>query len=168
MKNLLLFIIALYINSAISQTVIKPTNSFLIEGKIKKGFVFNLANSKSFKILSLGDISTLNHLGKVKSVHKQVSGISLKSILEQINLDYSKPKELYSFYLILEATDGYRVVLSYNEINKTDSFYILTGYDGKNYMEMNDRVELLELTGRDKGHIYIKGLTKIEIRKEVN
>lgn len=82
-------------------------------------------------------------------------------MLGQISFNVSKPKELHKYYFVLEATDNYRAVLSYNEIFNTDNLYIITESNGVSIQQSHDRIEIIALSKPGVGHIYMKGLMRL-------
>ncbi len=166
--KLTLFISVLFLTAtSFCQEKIAPSDSFIIEGKIKNTKTFSVHDLDSFASETLGDINTVNHLGEVKSSRKNVKGILLKNILAKVQLDVSKPKELFSCYFVLEGTDGYKVVLSYSEVFNNNTIYIITESNGKNWLQIEDRVAVLMLMEPHKGHIAMKELYKLKVERVI-
>jgi hypothetical protein len=94
-----------------------------------------------------------------------VKGILLKDVIGKAELKASQMKELNQYYFFLEASDGYKVVLSRNEVFNTNNLYIITSSNGINLKDSRDRIEVLALSEAGKGHILIKGLKSISIQK---
>ena len=103
--------------------------------------------------------------GEEKPIRKNVKGILLKDVLSKRTLAASRTKDLNQYFFLLEATDGYKVVLSRNEVFNTDNLYIIMESNGNNIKQSADRIEILALAGANKGHIYIKGLKRLTIHK---
>ena len=87
--------------------------------------------------------------------------------MSKIPLDADRKKDPNQYFFLLEATDGYKVVLSRNEVFNTDNLYIITESNGTSIKQSSDRIEILALSGANKGHIYIKGLKRLSINKRV-
>jgi hypothetical protein len=164
-KTFFLFYFLIFTSPSWSQVNVISTDSFTIQATGQDRFTFSLRSINDYHVQSLGDIATLNHMGQVKTKRTNVKGIPLKDILDKVSLAAVKPKDLFSYYLVLEATDGYKVVLSRNEVAGANNFYIITESEGRPWPQSGDRIELLELVGQGKGHIYIKGLKGIYLRK---
>lgn len=160
--SLVLFLISL---TGFCQQKIESSDKFLIEENNKTVSVISIDQLDSLPAKSIGDISTLNHKGETKSIRKNVKGILLKDVLRQTTLNASKLKELFKFYFVLEATDHYKAVLSYNEIFNADNIFLITESNGVVIRQSNDRIEILSLNKPGAGHIYIKGLMKLIIKK---
>ncbi|MBK9592619.1 MAG: hypothetical protein IPO32_14365 [Crocinitomicaceae bacterium] len=64
------------------------------------------------------------------------------------------------FYFIFTASDGYKVVFSWNEIYNShagNQFFILTEMEGKKIGEMNQRIVFISTADLQTGRRYIKG-----------
>ena len=147
-----------------SQQKISSTNQFSIDFDNETLYAVSLDQISSLPSKSIGDISTVNHKGEVKGGRQNVKGVLLKDLLGKVNLGLSKPKDLFKYYFVLEASDNYKAVLSYNEIFDTDNIYVITESDGVVIQKSKDRIEILSLSRLGQGHIYIKGLMKLELK----
>ena len=147
-----------------SQQKIQSTNQFSIELANKTIFTVSLDQLNGLAAKSIGDLSTVNHKGEIKGTRRNVKGVPLKDLLGKLNLVVSKPKDLFKYYFVLEGTDNYKAVLSYNEIFNSDNIYLITESDGIVIQKSNDRIEILSLSKPGLGHIYIKGLLKLMVR----
>ncbi len=157
-------LILVFMGSALhAQKSINSTDQITIEGKVKNPYVFNFRSADNFKINDLGDVSTVNHMGQVLSVKRNVKGILLKDVIGKIKFMSEKPKDLFSYYFILSASDGYKVVLSWNEVFNGNNVYLVTDSDGKHLGQMDEHINILVLNAPGKGHIYIKGLNKLVV-----
>lgn len=165
MKLVLFLSLLLFTTTCFCQEKFIPADSFLIEGKVKNTKAFSLHDLDSFTVVSFGDITTVNHLGEVKSNRKNVKGILLKNILVKVKFNVTQPKELNSYYFILKGTDGYKVVLSYSEIFNNSNVYIVTESNGKGWQQIEDRVAVLVLLEPHKGHVAMKGLYKLVVEQ---
>lgn len=150
---------------AFSQQKIASTSEFSIEENNKTLFAVSIDQLDSLPAKSIGNISTVNHKGEIKGTRKNVKGILLKDVLRKLSLEVSKPKELFKYYFVLEATDGYKAVLSYNEIFNADNIFIITESNGVVIKQSNDGIEILSLSKPGLGHIYIKGLMKLIVKR---
>lgn len=116
----------------------------------------------------INDQIILNHKGEVKDTLKNLKGVLLKTILEQIEFVYDKPRTLNEFYFVFVATDNYKVVFSWNEIFNTETgnnFYLITSIEGKTHSEIKDRIIFISTKDFKKGRRYIKGLEKIIVKQ---
>ena len=76
--------------------------------------------------------------------------------------------EVFVCYFVFTASDGYRVVFSWNEIYNSESgksFYIITEMKGKSLLEMDQRIAFLSSKDLKSGRRYIKCLESIEVKK---
>ncbi len=151
-----------------AQNTIIPSDNLKVEGKVKAEKNFSLNDLNAFPKTSIPDQTLYNHKGEVKGTVKNLKGVQLKTVLESIVFDYDKPKELNEFYFVFIATDGYKVVFSWNEIYNSEAgnnFYIVTEMEGKNIKDMEQRILFIAANDLKPGRRYIKALRKIEVRR---
>lgn len=169
MKIKLLLTFLVFYNFPINaQRTIAPSEAIKIEGKVKTGKTFSIAELDAFPKTPIPDQTLHNQKGEAKNTVKNMKGVLLKMVLESIEFDYEKPKELNEFYFVFVATDGYKVVFSWNEIYNSEagnSFYIVTEMGGKPIKEMEQRILFISATDLKPGRRYIKALEKIEVRR---
>ena len=164
----LLFIFFLVSSSLQAQRTVTPSEVLKIEGKIKAEKTFSITELDTFPKIAIADQTLYNHKGEVKSTVKNMKGVLLKTVLASIQFDYDKPKELNEFYFFFVATDGYKVVFSWNEIYNTEAgnnFYIVTEMDGKKIKDMEQRILFISTADLKSGRRYIKALEKIQVKR---
>ena len=164
----LLVILFLATSIGHAQRTVAPSLTLKIEGKIKAEKTFSITELDTFATVAIADQTLYNHKGEVKSTVKNMKGVLLKTVLESIEFDYDKPKELNEFYFVLVATDGYKVVFSWNEIYNTEagnSFYIVTEMEGKKMKDMEQRILFISTADLKSGRRYIKALEKIQVKR---
>jgi hypothetical protein len=170
MKSIILILtIAILTNISVnSQGTIPPTDSFRVTGKIKNPTTITLADLDTFPKTAIKDQIIFNHSGEVKDTLTSMRGISLKTLLASIDYVYDKPKFLNEFYFVFIASDGYKVVFSWNEIYNTEAgnnFFIVTEMEGKKLKDLEQRILFISTADVKTGRRYIKGLEKIEVRQ---
>ena len=169
MRSILFLVLPFTIFSASAQKEnIPTTESFSIEGKIKKSLAVSLADLTSYESYFIDSIVITNHLGEKRSTLKNVNGVLLKDILNKVEIDAETPKVLNEYYFVCIAADNYKVVFSWNEIfnNMTgNSVYILTGHDGKPASALENRIALVSPKDEMTGRRYVKGLQKIVVER---
>ena len=168
MKKPFLLLIFISVQFAFAQRKVEPTDQFTISGKVKTELKFTLADLESYETKVIPDIMVTNNSGEVKSTAKGLKGIPLKIILEKLEFPIEKPKELNEFYFTFIASDGYKVVFSWNEVFNTETgnnIYIVTEKDGKKIKEMEDRILIVTTTDFKTGRRHIKGLEKIVVSR---
>lgn len=151
-----------------AQKNIPTTESFSIEGQVKTPLTFSLKEAAAYPTLSLDSIVITNHLLQKRSTIRQVKGILLKDILNKVSINTEDPKTLSEYYLVCIASDGYKVVFSWNELFNSgtgNNVLIITEKDGVKAGAMHDRIALISPTDQATGRRFVKGLTKILIEK---
>lgn len=168
MKIKKLIVALLLVSSVYAQRDITPSEMLKIEGKIKAEKTFSIADLEAFPKVTIPDQTLYNHKGEVKGTVKNMKGVLLKTVLESTQLDYDKPKELNEFYFVFVATDGYKVVFSWNEIYNTEAgnnFYFITEMDGRKLKDLEQRIPFISTADLKSGRRYIKALEKIQIKR---
>ena len=149
----------------------KPTltsDSFRVIGLLKKEMTFSLADLEKFSFNSIADVTITNHMGEPRGTATKLTGILVKDILKDLELQEQSPKLFSEFYLVFVAADNYKVVYSWNEIFNSptgDNLYLITSRDGKSLKEMEERILILTPTDFKTGRRHIKGLSKIIVER---
>jgi hypothetical protein len=168
MRPILPILLLLSASIAYGQKNTNPTNAIAISGKIKQQLTLTLADLDTFSAKPVPDIAITNHLGVVKKTAKNLRGIPLKNLLDKVELQADNPKIFSAFYFVFVASDGYKVVFSWNEIFNTETgnnLYLITEQDGKKIREMDDSILIVSTTDFKTGRRYVKGLEKIIVEK---
>lgn len=168
--RLILFLVfgAIVFSASAQKENIPATESFSIEGKVKKGLTVSLADLSLYKSYYVDSIVITNHLGERRSILKKVKGVLLKDILDKVEIDAENHKVLSEYYFVCIASDNYKVVFSWNEIFNNDlgkSVYIITGQDGNWAYLLDNRIALVSSKDHMTGRRYVKGLQKIVIER---
>jgi len=143
---MLLVVLAAGFTSLTAQKEVISSDSIRIFGEIEKFVMFHFNFIDSFKAETVADQILYNHKGEVKDTIKSLKGIKLKDLLKSVKFKYDKPKQLNEFYFVLRATDGYKVVLSWNEIYNNEAgnhYFIITQMNGKPMNQMPQRILFL-------------------------
>jgi hypothetical protein len=168
MRNFILLLAMLFAGSAAGQRKINPTDTLLITGKVKHEIKFTLADLDTFATKDIGDVAISNQLGEIKRTIKNVKGILIKDLLAKVELQADDHKSLNEFYFTLVASDGYKVVFSWNEIYNTETgntVYLITDKDGQKLSEMDERILMISVKDFKTGRRYVKGLQRIVVER---
>ena len=153
---------------AMAQPTLTPTSTIRDFGEIENETTITLESLENMKQESVAEQLIYNHNGEVKDTLNNMKGVSLKEALSQVKFKYEKPKELNEFYFVFAASDGYRVVFSWNEIYNTEVgnfVFFITEMKGKKMQDLDQRMVLLSAKDIKSGRRYIKCLQSIEIRR---
>lgn len=88
-------------------------------------------------------------------------------LLQKVEVAEDNPRLLSTYYLVFEASDGYKVVYSWNEIFNTPAgkqIFILTEKDGENMDTMKDKIVVITPGDIQTGRRYVKGLAKVTFK----
>ena len=144
----------------------QESKTFTVEGKVKAPMVVDLNALQVYKTVSLDSIVIYNHLMVRKSSIKNIKGVPLKELLAKIEIIAENPTVLSEYYLVCTATDGYKAVLSWNEVfnSKTaNNFLILTSFDTNPAKAEKGNIALIAPGDEASGRRFVKGLSKITI-----
>lgn len=154
--------------SAQDRTRIAATSQFTVSGAVKQEKVITVSDLDRMPAHKIGSIMITNHAGVERGVAKDLKGVLLKEVLKDIAFAEETPKKLSEFYLVCVATDGYKVVLSWNELFNNESgnhLFIVTEKEGKRMQDMEENILLISPKDFTTGRRYIKGLQKIMVSR---
>lgn len=149
-----------------AQKEIVSSTQIQVTGAVKQPLTITVDQLLRLEAKEIADLTILNHKGEVKSTITGLQGVLLRDALATAELDAESPKYYSEFVLVCEATDGYKVTFSWNELFNNplgDQIYILTRRDGQDIHSMDGRLVLLSPTDRLTGRRYLKGLSVIKV-----
>ncbi len=150
-----------------SQTIILSDTLF-IKGAIKNPKFYTLKDLDTLKSSSIPNQLIYNHNGEIKDSLKDIRGVKLIDLLKPIQFEYQKPRELNEFFFVLTATDGYRVVFSWNEIYNTElgnAYFVITECNGDRIQQMKNRILFISTHDIKPSRRHIKSLKTIEVKR---
>ncbi len=168
MRNVLILFMFSFSILAHAQEKVAPTSQFSVEGKVKNQLLFGFKDAAGYSTVSVDSLVIYNHLHERKRVVNNIKGVLLKDVLTKAILNETSPKLLSEFYIVCIASDGYRVIFSWNEIFNTtigDHVLIATEANGLKGEAMPDRVLLFSAMDNNTGRRFVKGLNKIVIER---
>ena len=168
MKNSVALLLFLLPTSLFAQGQIKVTSSFTISGEVFSPLTVSVMDLKKWKEVAIGDLVITNHSGEKKSEAKGLKGILLKDILQTVEIKSENPKVLSEYYFVFTASDGYKVVYSWNELFNTsvgESVYLVTEKNGKSIIEMDDSILVVSTKDFKTGRRNVKGLSSIAVMR---
>lgn len=152
--------------SAQEKTKITATHQVTVTGAVKQEMVITNADLIRIPAQTIGNVMITSHTGAEKGIAKELKGVLLKDVLKNIVFAEEIPRKLSEFYLTCIASDGYKVVLSWNELFNNESgnnLFIVTEKEGKRMQEMDESILLISPKDFTTGRRYIKGLQKIVV-----
>jgi hypothetical protein len=168
MKRLFLFVFITYPFLVKAQEKSLPTDTVSIEGHVNTPLKFSLVDLSRYKTYYIDSLRIYNHLMEPKRGLKKIKGVLLKEVLNKSGFAITSPRLLSEFYVTCIASDGYKVVFSWNELFNTvvgDSVLIVIEEADINAQQVPERITLLSAADRATGRRYIKGLQKIIIER---
>lgn len=95
---------------------------------------------------------------------RDLKNLYLRKVLSDVKFAVDSPKQLSEFYLTLIASDGYKVVYSWNEIFNSatrEQTFFVTEKEGKELKEQPERILMVTKLDEKTGRRYVKGLEQI-------
>ncbi len=152
--------------SAQEKNKITATSQVTVTGAVKQEKIITISDLIQMPAQTIGSIMITNHTGAERGIAKDLKGVLLKEVLKDIDFVAESPKNYSELYLTCMASDGYKVVLSWNELFNTESgnhLFIVTEKAGKPMQEMDENILLIAPKDFTTGRRYIKGLQKIVV-----
>ena len=169
MKKIIISILLLVVSvTGFSQNKIETTNEFTVTGLVDKPITISYPDIEKQKIIDIGDFKITNHLGEFKKEYKNVKGVLLLDLLKDISITTASPKLLSEYYLVFKSSDGYSVVVSWNELFNTEignTFYIVTEANNQSQKDAPEKILLIATKDFKTGRRHIKGLQNIEVKR---
>jgi hypothetical protein len=140
------------------------TTSFTISGKVKSEKTIAVADLEKMPLLMIGDVVITNHKGETKGTARNMKGVRLRDVLRDVELDTDNPKLMSEYYFVAAATDGYRVVFSWNELFNSaigETVFVVVEKDGKKISETEDSILTISSADFKTGRRFVKNLSNI-------
>lgn len=153
---------------AIAQRTPTTTQAVNVTGKVKTVYTINCSVLDTLKKVKIPDLIIYNHKGEIKDTLRNLQGVPLQLALQGVQYDYEKPRELSEFYFTFIASDGYKVVLSWNEIYNTEAgnqMYFITSKNKQNCADMAESMAFICSADLRNGRRYVKALQTIKVSR---
>lgn len=152
----------------IGQNELIPTEKIKIHGEVIQNVQVNTSTIQTMEKKEIGDITITNHKGEIRQTLKDLEGVQLKTILQQVTLQEENPKYFSEFYFTCTSSDGYSVVFSWNEFFNHQSgehIYIITSVGGKNAIDHEHSLMLISTDDIQTGRRFLKCLSEIMVSR---
>jgi hypothetical protein len=166
MKYALLSLCLMLFCLATSQA--QQTSSFRISGEIRAEKTIDRTQIQAFESTSLQDFAITNHAGEPRGTLTGLQGFPILRILEQLEFNSPSPKQMSEFYFVFEASDGYKVVFSWNELFNNplgNQVYLITAANGQSLDQMEDGLLIISASDLRTGRRHVKNLTQIRVMR---
>lgn len=167
MKKHLLLIFVFITQVLFAQKPILLTDSFKITGLVKEEKTIYLSDFKKYPAIELNDVN-VSCSPKQENRVSGIRAILLKSVLDSVSFKYEKSRTLNQYYFLFVASDGYKMVFSFNEIYNTEigkNLFLVTEMEGKTISEMDNRILIITTKDIKGGSRNMKCLEKIVVCK---
>ena len=166
MKNTLFFFCMMLFCLPVSQA--QQTSSIRISGEILAEKTVDKLQIEAFESVPLQDFAITNHTGDPRGTLTELRGFPVLRILEQLEFKSPSPKQLSEFYFVFEATDGYKVVFSWNELFNNplgSEVYLITAANGQSLDQMEDGLLIISVSDLRTGRRHVKNLSQIRVMR---
>ncbi|MCD8741296.1 hypothetical protein LT679_11840 [Mucilaginibacter roseus] len=146
----------------------QQTKSFLISGEVIKQQLITVDSLKRYKLYYIDSLNVTSHTGAFKHKDEKLKGILLRDVLSHTKFKVGSPKLLSELYLVFVASDGYKVVYSWNELYNTavgETVYLLVEKNGIDITAMPESIQMLSAKDYKTGRRYLHNLSKIVVAK---
>ncbi len=154
--------------NCLAQNEIEASNEFTIEGLVETPLVIHLDSFDNHVTTEIDSLIITNHLGQRKSTLKNLRVIPIRAFLSQVKIKVDNPKYLSEFYFVFIATDGYKVVFSWNELFNNPigkEIFIIIEKNKVKIDKLEDRISIFSRTDVMTGRRYVKSLKKIVVQR---
>lgn len=148
-----------------SQSNVSVTESFTITGKVKATLTVTTSDLQLFRSHTLGDVKITNHKGEEKGTASKLTGVLLKDIVQAV-MPNEDPKLLSEYYFVCQASDGYKVVYSWNELFNTaigNTVYLVTSKEDNPAPRFDESILMISTQDLRTGRRYLKNLKTIYV-----
>ncbi|MCC8411051.1 molybdopterin-binding protein [Mucilaginibacter sp. UR6-1] len=164
-KKWMLCLLALVCTTAVFA---QQTKSFTITGVVSKAQTITYDSLQQYKVYNIDSLNVTSHTGSFKHKDEKLKGVLLTDVLSHIRFNVSSPKLLSELYLVCVASDGYKVVYSWNELYNTtvgETVFLLVEKNGISINTMPESIQMLSAKDHKTGRRYLHNLSKIIIAK---
>lgn len=132
-----LFIVAIYFPILAQSAETKAeffTTEVEIKGLVEKPMTLTVQDLKKRKGITGKDFVITSHTGAVRRTLDSYTGVLLKDVLDEAKIVMNSPKDRGKYYILITASDGYKVLFSYNELyssNTGEQVFLLYEENGK-------------------------------------
>ncbi len=144
-----------------------PSKTLTIEGAVNNTMVYSVADLQKLNQTQFEGVSVYCQSGELKDQVEQLSGVPLKTLIQQAGLKVAKGKDLRKIAFIAKATDDYWVTFSYGELfNQATTTPVLIYYakNGELLNESEGAIALMPMNDERMGGRQVKWLQSIEVR----
>jgi hypothetical protein len=148
-----------------------PSESFTVSGEVVKSETIDIAKLSGYTKVHLDSLRIYSHDMQPKGLMKNIDGVLLKEILSAIPFNNENPKVLSEYYIECQATDGYHVIFSWNEIFNSETgnhVMIVISKNSVNAAQLDERIALVSPSDKATGRRYVKWMNKIIIHRQRN
>lgn len=151
---------------SLAQRVPVKSEKITVTGEVEKEMVFDAARLARFAQQPVKDMVVTNHLGEPRGTLTGLKGFLLRDLLQEVAIKHESPKVLSEFYFTLVATDGYKVVFSWNELFNSDAgnhVFVLTEKEGRRLTELPENILVVAQTDFKTGRRHVRNVEQVVV-----
>ncbi len=137
-----------------------------INGRVRKPLLVSMEELCKMESEVLEDLFVVCGSGDPKGSIGSCRGVLLEDLIRKADVIKEEHDDTKKMFLVASASDGYKVVFSWQEIFNSPvggGVLILFEKDGKPLDRERKRVDLISAQDMFMGSRYVKGLTNIEV-----
>ena len=142
-----------------------------ISGAVEHTLKLGVADLRAFMPQQVMEIPVASHTNTGTAKFASVRGVLLRDLLERAAVISNSHNDVKKMAIIAEATDGYKVVFSWNEVFNTsvgEGVIVFFERDGKPLDEGEGQIAMVSAKDIRTGPRHVKWLKAIEVRKVVD
>lgn len=144
-----------------------PSKELTIEGAVQKSITFSVEDLQKLNRTEFEGVDVYCQSGELKDEAELLSGVPLKTLIQQAGLKVPSGKDLRKIAFVAKATDDYWVTFSYGEVfNQITTTPVLVYFakNGELLDESEGAIALMPMSDERMGGRQVKWLKSIEVR----
>ncbi len=143
------------------------SDTIFVKGLVDSPYIITRTQFAGLPVNVQPSYKVTDHEGNLKTTLKNVKGFLLKDIIKRAVVTMPMKKRRGEYYVLVTATDGYKVIFSYNELMFSpagNNSYLLFEADSKPFTDEGPFMAVCT-TDNYTGPRHVKWVREIEIRK---
>ena len=163
----LIFLTLPFANAGAKQTS-RPANATVaLSGEFKSPLAAGIDDLKKLALHTVRDLPIVCRSGEVKDTLKTARGALLRDLLDKAHPNLPGHFDANHAYVVIAATDGYKVIFSWNELYNTpvgDDVVLVYERDGQPLSAKEGPFLLISGKDRTTGPRHVRNVQSVELR----
>jgi len=139
-----------------------------VSGAVEQPFTVRVEDLKKFPAAQIVELVRPSRAGVPGDKEQKLTGIRLRDLLDRVKVKTSAHNDLKKMVVIAGATDGYKVVFSWQEIYNSplaEGMLVYFAKDGAPLGADEGQIALVSLKDTNTGPRHVKWLRDLEVKK---